>query len=304
MKKNTLICNLFLVIVLSIFIQSNVYSQTPTRPNPTPTLPTTVQIQSDSIVVRDSIPYNFKSTQNGSLYLNTPKKVEITFDPEINKYVIREKIGTYYVSQPKYMTPEEFRVYKLEKDMLDHYKDKLSAISGKTAGAENAQKNLLPTYYVNSNFFESIFGGNSIEVSPQGNIELKLGILSQNIENPQISEKNRKNTTFDFDQQITASINAKIGTRLGVTANYDTQSTFDFQNQIKLEYTPSEDDIIKKIEVGNVSMPIKNSLINGAQSLFGAKTELQFGKTTITGVFAEQKSQTRSVTAEGGATLN
>ena len=94
-----------------------------------------------------------------------------------------------------------------------------------------------------------------------------------------------------------------MGTRLQVTANYDTESTFDFQNQIKLEYTPTEDDIIQKIEVGNVSMPLNSSLIQGAQSLFGVKTQLQFGKTTITGVFSEQKSETRTVTAEGGATI-
>ena len=287
------------MFLLCVFAQLEVFSQTPPIPTPTPT-----QQKQDTITtVRDSIPYNFNSSQNGGLFLYTPKEIEIIFDSKLQKYIIREKIGGYYINQPIYMTPKEYREYKLRQDMLGYYKDKLSAVSGKSALAKEAQKNLLPTYYVNSSFFESIFGGNTIEVNPTGSIELKLGILSQNVENPQISEKNRKNVTFDFDQQIRASINAKVGTRLKVNANYDTQSTFDFQNQIKLEYTPTEDDIIRKIEVGNVSMPIKNSLITGAQSLFGAKTELQFGKTTITAVFAEQKSQTRTVSAEGGSQL-
>ena len=44
-----------------------------------------------------------------------------------------------------------------------------------------------------------------------------------------------------------------------------------------------------KLRVGNVNMPINSSLIEGAQSLFGVKTELQFGKTTITGVFVRAK---------------
>src|SRR5690606_5973004 len=105
------------------------------------------------------------------------------------------------------------------------------------------------------------------------------------------------------DQRISLSLLGKVGTRLQVTANYDTQSTFDFQNLIKLEYTPTEDDIIQKIEVGNVSMPLNSSLITGAQSLFGVKTQLQFGKTTITGVFSEQKSQATSVVAQGGGTV-
>jgi cell surface protein SprA len=124
------------------------------------------------------------------------------------------------------------------------------------------------------------------------------------VENPQLSENNRQSTTFDFDQEINASLNARIGTRLRVLANFDTQSTFNFQNMVKLEYTPTEDDIIRKIEVGNVSMPIRNSLVTGAQNLFGAKMELQFGKTTVTGIFSQQRSQTRSVSAQGGSILN
>jgi cell surface protein SprA len=99
------------------------------------------------------------------------------------------------------------------------------------------------------------------------------------------------------------SLLGKVGTRLNVNINYDTESTFAFQNLIKLEYAPTEDDIIQKIEVGNVSMPLTNSLIRGAQSLFGVKAQLQFGKTTVTGVFSEQKSQTRSVNAQGGGTI-
>ncbi len=132
---------------------------------------------------------------------------------------------------------------------------------------------------------------------------MDLGVLYTKQDNPSFSPRNRSNFTFDFDQRISLSLLGKVGTRLQVTANYDTQSTFDFQNLIKLEYTPTEDDIIQKIEVGNVSMPLNSSLISGAQSLFGVKTQLQFGKTTITGVFSEQQSQTRTVVSQGGGTL-
>ena len=132
---------------------------------------------------------------------------------------------------------------------------------------------------------------------------MDLGILFSKQDNPSFSPRNRSNFTFDFDQRISLSLLGKVGTRLQVTANYDTQSTFDFQNLIKLEYTPTEDDIIQKIEVGNVSMPLNSSLITGAQSLFGVKAQLQFGKTTVTGVFSEQKSQATSVIAQGGGTL-
>ncbi|MGB5387041.1 MAG: cell surface protein SprA, partial [Eudoraea sp.] len=139
---------------------------------------------------------------------------------------------------------------------------------------------------------------------PQGSVAMDLGVIWQKNDNPALSPRNRTNLSFDFDQRISLSLLGKIGERLQVTANYDTEATFDFQNLIKLDYTPTEDDIIRKIEVGNVSFPLNSSLIRGAQSLFGVKTQLQFGRTTITSVFSEQQSQNSSVVAQGGGTLN
>ena len=187
--------------------------------------------------------------------------------------------------------------------MRKYYQEKSAAIDGKKSGSEAAKKDLLPRYYVNSKFFESIFGSNTIDVKPTGSVELDLGVRFTKQDNPSFSPRNRRTTSFDFDQRISVGLQGKVGTRLNVNVNYDTQSTFAFQNLIKLEYTPTEDDIIKKIEVGNVSFPLSNSLVRGAQSLFGVKAQLQFGKTTFTGVFSEQKSQTKSVTAQGGGTL-
>jgi cell surface protein SprA len=257
-------------------------------------------LKKDSIPI---LPYSFNSLQKGSLFLNNIVNFEVIYDTLTGKYMFVEKVGDYYVKHPFYMTKKEYEEYRLNRDILDYFKEKLSAASGKKKNSDLAQKNLMPKFYVNSSFFENIFGGNNIEVNPQGSVLVKMGVLFQKVENPQLSERNRQSTTFDFDQEISASLNAKVGKRLRVNANFDTQSTFNFQNQIKLEYTPTEDDIIRKIEVGNVSMPIQSSLITGAQNLFGVKTQLQFGKTTLTGVFAQQRSQTRSVAAEGGATI-
>ena len=271
----------------------------------TPVLAQTVIKKNDSIK-KDSIPklpFNFKAGQKGSLFLNSPSTYTVTYNKQLNKFIVVEKLGDFKIGIPKYMTPKEYEKYRLKKDIRGYFKEKIDALS-KKKGSKAAQRNLLPKYYVNSKFFESIFGGNTVEVIPSGNLNVKLGGIYQNVDNPQLSENNRSSFTFDFDQQITASIIAKVGNRLKVTADYDTQASFDFQNIIKLEYTPTEDDIIRKIEAGNVSMPIKNSLINGAQSLFGVKTELQFGKTSVTAVFSQQNSESKTVTAEAGASIN
>ena len=307
----------------------------------------------------DTLKYPFKADQQGGLFLSTSSTTDVRYDAILQQYILAEKIGDYLVKSPVYMSLDDYKLYRFGNDNQDYFSEKISATNSKKEGSREAQKNLLPTYYVNSRFFETVFGGNSIEVNPQGSLLVKLGAFHQKVENPQLSERNRRSFNVDFDQQINASISANVGKRLKIQAQYDTQSTFSFQNQVKIEFIPptleeyidrkdrannqsskkglkepfnkvkgaskdlknkiqsisdggdiiqelgigDDDSILQKLEVGNVSMPLKNSLIQGAQSLFGAKTQLKFGNTTVTGVFAEQRSQMRSVASEGGATL-
>lgn len=242
----------------------------------------------------------------GKLNLENPKSIisKYNYDPDLDRYIYSETIGDFDISYPIILTPEQFFELMRKESMKTYFKDKIDAFTGKKEGSQEARKNLLPNFYVNSNFFESIFGGNTIEVIPQGSVAMDLGVLWQKNDNPALSPRNRTNLSFDFDQRISLSLLGKVGERLQVTANYDTEATFDFQNLVKLDYTPTEDDILRKIEIGNVNMPLNSSLITGAQSLFGVKTQLQFGRTTVTAVFSEQRSQNNTVVAQGGGTLN
>ncbi|MEG3657429.1 cell surface protein SprA [Arenibacter palladensis] len=242
----------------------------------------------------------------GKLKMENPDSIvsKYTYDPNLDRYIYTVSVGDFDINYPVILTPDQYLELVRREGMKSYFKEKIDAFSGKKEGSDAARKNLLPNFYVNNSFFESVFGGNTIEVIPQGSVAMDLGVIWQKNDNPSLSPRNRTNLSFDFDQRISLSMLGKIGERLQVTANYDTEATFDFQNLVKLDYTPSEDDILQKIEVGNVSMPLNSSLITGAQSLFGVKTELQFGRTRVTAVFSEQRSQSNTVVAQGGGTVN
>ncbi len=253
-------------------------------------------------VVTDTVKTGFST---GKIQIKDPKSIlsEYTYDPITDRYIHTNTIGGFPTNYPSILTPKEYEALVLKESMRTYFKRKLDAIDGKKEGSEAAKKDLLPRYYIKSGLFESIFGSNTIDVKPTGSVEMDFGARHTKQDNPSFSPRNRSNTSFDFTQRISMSLMGKVGTRLNVNLNYDTQSTFAFQNLIKLEYAPSEDDIVQKIEVGNISMPLNSTLIKGAQSLFGVKTQLKFGKTTITGVFSEQKSKTKSVVSQGGGTI-
>ena len=246
-----------------------------------------------------------KGYDKGKMDLPDPKSIleAYTYDPVTDRYIYTKSFDGFNIDYPIVMTPEEYQKLIQKEAIRKYFKEKADAVAGQKKDAKDKKKDLLPRYYIKSGLFESIFGSNTIDIKPTGSVEIDLGMRYSKQDNPAFSPRNRRLFNFDFDQRISMTLMGQVGTRMKVNVNYDTESTFAFQNLIKLEYTPTEDDILQKIEVGNVSMPLNNSLIRGAQNLFGVKAQLQFGKTTFTGIFSEQKSQTRTVTAQGGGLI-
>jgi len=222
--------------------------------------------------------------------------VEVEVDTALN-YSIYERMNGLDFRPPTIMTFEEYSRL-VERNMIhDYWKTKSAELDGESA---ISGKRLIPKIPI-SPVFDRIFGGSFVDIQPNGSVTLDFGFRSERIFNPAIPIRRQKQGTFDFDQRIGMNIIGKIGEKMRITANFDNNTSFDFQNDLRVEYTGFEEDIIKKIEIGNVSMGISNSLIRGSQNLFGVKTELQFGKLFVTGVFSTQRGSTDAITIEGGS---
>ncbi|MBX2923061.1 MAG: cell surface protein SprA [Chitinophagaceae bacterium] len=262
----------------------------------------------DSITGVDTLKYpiydrrtdRMTSNRYNSFDLNDPSNIKdsIVYDYKEKKYYIIEKIGDTYYRKPTTLTFEEFMRIQSRKQETDYFRQRANTIS-------LLNRSLLrPKLTATDDLFNRLFGNGKVDIRPQGNVSITAGYQGQNVKNPTLPERARRNGGFDFDMAANLNVIANIGDKVKLPISYNTQSTFDWENQLKLEYTGKPDEIIKKIELGNTSFASKGTLIPGAQSLFGVKTQLQFGKLWVTGVFATQRSQRQSRALQGGASTS
>jgi cell surface protein SprA len=228
-------------------------------------------------------------------------KREETYDVDSNFYYVGTKMGEGYLNTPVLMSPEEYHKWTLRRSMADFYRQKNQEDYNNNGKSNfdflDAQFSLGPA--------EKIFGPGGVRIKTQGTAELKFGGTIKSEDNPALPVNNRRTTAFDFDMKVNLSLNGKVGDKVNLNLSYDTEATFDFDSKnLKLKYEGKEDEIIKLVEAGNISMPTNSSLIKGASSLFGVRTDLQFGKLKMQLVASQKKSSTKSVSSKGGTQLH
>ena len=237
-------------------------------------------------------------SDKNKMFLGTPSNIteDFIYNPATNSYDYVRKAGELQLTSPSNLNFEEYKELDLDRSLNNFWREK-AVSSGQTA----SRSGIIPQIHIGGEVFDRIFGGNTIDIRPQGSAEVTFGILSNRRDDPALDIRQRKTTNFDFQQRIQMSVMAKIGDKIEFNTNYNTEATFDFENKLKLKYEGKEDEIIKLIEAGDVTFPLNSTLITGSQSLFGLKTQMQFGKATVTGVFSQQKSETQTITVQGGA---
>ena len=235
--------------------------------------------------------------QGADLTLPDNIKQEVEYDDSLDRYFIGSRMGDGYLSTPIMMTPQEYRKWSEKREFDSFFRQKNDTLI-KEGGKD---KFSFADMHFDLGPAEKIFGPGGVRIKTQGTAELKFGATLKNIDNPSLPIRNRNTTTMDFDEKINLSVNGKVGDKVNMNLNYNTDATFDFDSQnLKLKYEGKEDEIIKLVEGGNVSFPSNSSLVNGASSLFGIRTDLQFGKLSLQTVVSQKKSSSKSVSSKGG----
>lgn len=287
------------------FIVTGQYQGRSITPPPPAAYPPSLVEAADSIMmpfpIQQTVPQNYEALMADELAydLTTPSNIrtQAEYDPETGFYVVRTKVGDFDVATPFMLTPAQYNNWQLRRSMQQYYRERNLALVTET---EKQPFNIFDMNFALGPL-EKIFGPGGVQLKTQGSVQVSMGIKSNKTDNPSLSLSSRRKTYFDFDQKIQATIAASVGDRLKFNMTYNTDATFDFDSKnLKLAYEGKEDDIVKSIEAGNVSMTTGSSLIRGSTALFGVKSKLQFGKLTATALVSQQNSESKSVNTKGG----
>ena len=247
-------------------------------------------------------PITLSDLYQNPLDLKRPDNLQyqVLYNDTLDRYVIGNRMGDTWLSAPIMLTPKEYLVWT-EMQQRNAYFRKQNDQIFQTKGKEKFD---FTDMHFDLGPAEKIFGPGGVRVKTQGSAELKFGINKKSIDNPSLPIRNRKTMMMDFDEKINLNVNGKVGDKVNMNLNYNTDATFDYDAQnMKLKYDGKEDEIIKLVEAGNVSFPSNSSLIKGASSLFGVRTDMQFGKLKLQMVASQKKSSSQSVSSKGGVQL-
>ena len=252
--------------------------------------------------IQKTAPVEVADLDSSALDLRLPTNIrqQVEYDDSMNAYKIGSKLGDSYLNAPVLMTPEEYRLWSEKKEREAFFRKK----DAENVASKGKEKFSFADMHFDLGPAEKIFGPGGVRIKTQGTAELKLGATLKNIDNPSLPERNRKTKSVDFDEKINLNVNGKVGDKVNMNLNYNTDATFDFDTKnLKLRYEGKEDEIIKLVEAGNVTFPSNNSLVKGASSLFGIRTDMQFGKLKLQTVLSQKNSTTKSVSSKGGTQM-
>ncbi|GLR16897.1 T9SS outer membrane translocon Sov/SprA [Portibacter lacus] len=260
------------------------------------------QMALDTVPIKDRTGDFLNNGSENPFDLNTSLITqEVEYDPESGNYILTEKIGDEYYRMPTYMTFSEYMDWKAKQQQQDFF----NKMNGIDSGSRGTSGKIDPISNVNiqRNLVDRLFGGNGITIKPKGNIDLTLLGYYQETLNPSIPRRSQVQWGPDFKMDIKMSVEGNIGDKMNLNFNFNTASTFNFDDKVKLAYDSeqwSEDEIIKKVEAGNVSLPLRSSLIQGGQNLFGIKVESQWGKLRLTTIASQKTSTQEELTIQSG----
>jgi len=243
----------------------------------------------------------FRSEIPALYYISLPaEKIERQRRKDGGFWVVR----TIHEMESAYPAGYSFEEYKLasrENDVRENWKDLIF----EATQARESQRGLLDFRISvpggRQSAFTTLFGKPEVNLSVNGVASMNVGASIQTTSDPSLPPDQQTRIDPTFDQSLQLNIQGTIGDKLTIQTDWDTERAFDFQNRLSIVYEGYDDEVLKRIELGNVSMQTGNSLVRGSGALFGIKSIVEFGPLQFTTVLSQQDGETNVETLSGGS---
>ncbi|MEO8209767.1 MAG: cell surface protein SprA, partial [bacterium] len=242
--------------------------------------------------------------ETSPILLTNPSNInyEVNFDSSGN-VVVTEKFDGEDIRAPLIIPLDQYLSGLSEKNIKKGFSD---IVNAKFAGATQDDLTKLFEKFTDITIplpfkSESIFGPPSLKLKINGAVDITASYQNSTSDQTIISGLSNSNNSINFKQEVQLTAKGTVGDKLTIDADYNTQRLFDFENQLKIRYDGYADEVIKKIEGGNVSLETRSGLIGSSQALFGVKGDFQLGALSLSSVVSQKKSKTEIKDYSGGA---
>jgi len=223
------------------------------------------------------------------------RKVTVTFDSLYTQAEIGIRGSSQNLYQPLVLDYAKYRDLRYAHDMRKEFRE-ITLKDFKAAAQQRSGEGIAidVPFRIKSKTFRRIFGGDNIGLRVQGTITIDGKLRQQKFDELQAANQRNSNTNFNIDMTQRFTIAGKIGEKVQVDVNQDSERLFDFENSLKLTYTGDKDEIVQKVEAGNVSLNLGTRLATFSgqnKGLFGLKTEAKVGGLKLTGIASLERGQ-------------
>jgi cell surface protein SprA len=235
---------------------------------------------------------------------NPTVRREVTVDSTASTFTFRETVAGMDVKIPLTLSLKEYirerQKYEMRKLLADEAR-KPKVLQGKRDIGDVLSTFTKIQIPIPANPIFSIFGKPEINLQISGAVDIRAGFRNTKSDQVTANFLDQSRNEPDFNQEVQVAVNGTIGDKLNILADWNTQRTFEYENQLKIKYTGYDDEIVQSVEAGNVSLQTPSSFIGSSAALFGIKAKMQAGPFTLTTLASQKKGQIKEVTASGGA---
>lgn len=251
-----------------------------------------------------SVPFRTKKT---SAFFIQPSAASVIRTAELDstgtKVIIKEKIAGQEAKVFIEIPLEEYiklRLEAIDRDLWEQQGYKYEIKSDKKDLSQLITDITNIDIPLPSTSILSIFGPPKINLKISGSVDIHGAWRNETTTGVTTSAFGNTRNEPDFKQQVQINLSGTIGDKLNLSADWNTERQFQYENQLKIKYTGYDDEIIQSIEAGNVSLQT-SPLVGGSEALFGVKALMKMGPFSLTALASQKKGEVQEVSVSGGS---